>query len=130
MASAWQCTKSESGGTRLQGCFGGRRLTTRFRRWRQSHRFRLINLMNSQEAILRVIRETRLDGTGREYQTDIEYPLAQLNQRYSNVRATGGPVQCAPEVCEHLSKTMHFAPKASLEEMADNRFVMDVDGNA
>ncbi|KWU45488.1 hypothetical protein RHOSPDRAFT_25094 [Rhodotorula sp. JG-1b] len=99
-------------------------------KWRQSHRFRLINLMNSQEAILRVVRETRLDGTGREYQTDIEYPLAQLNQRYSNVRATGGPVQCAPEVCEHLSKTMHFAPKASLQEMADNRFVMDVDGNA
>ncbi|TKA53842.1 hypothetical protein B0A53_03632 [Rhodotorula sp. CCFEE 5036] len=58
-------------------------------KWRQSHRFRLINLMNSQEAIPRVVRETRLD-----------------------------------------NKTMYFAPKASLEEMADNRFVMDVDGNA
>lgn len=86
--------------------------------------------MNSQEAILRVVRETRLDESGREYQIDVEYPLARLNQRYSNVRATGGPVQCAPEVCDYLKKTMHFAPKASLEEMADNRFVMDVDGNA
>lgn len=100
------------------------------RRWRQSHRFRLINLMNSQEAIPRVVRETRLDKSGREYQIDVEHTLAELNERYSNVRATGGPVQCAPEVCEHLSKTMYFAPKASLEEMADNRFVMDVDGNA
>lgn len=86
--------------------------------------------MNSQEAIPRTVREIRVDRSGREYQVDVEYTLAELNARYSNVRATGGPVQCAPEVCDHISKTMTFAPKASLEEMSDNRFVMDVDGNA
>lgn len=56
--------------------------------------------------------------------------LAELNARYSNVRPTGGPVQCSPDVCEHLSKTFKFYGHATLEEMANNRYVMDVDGNA
>jgi hypothetical protein len=56
--------------------------------------------------------------------------LAELNSRYSNVRATGVPVQCWPELCDEISRTMTFVPKMSLEEMADNRYVMDVDGNA
>lgn len=99
-------------------------------RWRQSHRFRLINLLNSNEAVPRTVRETRLDRSGQEYQIDVEHTLADLNERYSNVRATGGPVQCAREICEHIKKTMHFAKHATLEEMADNRYVMDVDGNA
>ncbi|GAA5985450.1 hypothetical protein JCM10908_006979 [Rhodotorula pacifica] len=99
-------------------------------KWRQSHRFRLINLLNSNETLQRTVRGTRTDRSGKEYQVDSAYSLADLNERYSNVRATGGPVQCAPHICEHIGKTINFAPRASLEEMADNRYVMDVDGNA
>ncbi|GAA6026626.1 hypothetical protein JCM8202_001489 [Rhodotorula sphaerocarpa] len=99
-------------------------------RWRQSHRFRLINLLNSNDTRPRTVRETRSDHFGREYQVDVEHSLAELNERYSNVRATGEPVQCQENICEHLKETMTFVPKASLEEMADNRYVMDVDGNA
>lgn len=76
------------------------------------------------------MRETRTDRFGNEFQVDAEHTLAELNSRYSNVRATGVPVQCWPELCEEISRTMTFVPKMSLEEMADNRYVMDVDGNA
>lgn len=98
--------------------------------WRQSHRFRLITLLNSNDTAPRTVRETRTDHFGNEYQVDVEHSLAELNSRYSNVRATGVPVQCWPELCDEISRTMTFVPKMSLEEMADNRYVMDVDGNA
>lgn len=98
--------------------------------WRQSHRFRLITLLNSNDTAPRTVRETRTDSFGNEYQVDVEHSLAELNSRYSNVRATGVPVQCWPELCDEISRTMTFVPKMSLEEMADNRYVMDVDGNA
>ncbi|GAA5985617.1 hypothetical protein JCM10908_007044 [Rhodotorula pacifica] len=98
--------------------------------WRQSHRFRLITLLNSNDTQPRTVRETRTDKLGNEYQIDVERNLAELNARYSNVRATGVPVQCWPELCDEISRTMEFVPKMSLEEMADNRYVMDVDGNA
>lgn len=47
-----------------------------------------------------------------------------------NIKPTQGPVQCREELCEYLRGTMQFVPKASLEEMASHRYVMDVDGNA
>lgn len=102
----------------------------RWNSWRQSHRFRLITLLNSNDTAPRTVRETRTDSFGNEYQVDVEHSLAELNSRYSNVRATGVPVQCWPELCDEISRTMTFVPKMSLEEMADNRYVMDVDGNA
>ncbi|BGP43474.1 hypothetical protein JCM10449v2_007509 [Rhodotorula kratochvilovae] len=99
-------------------------------KWRQSHRFRLLTLTNSNDSTPRPVRQTRLDPLGREYQLDVPLSLAKLNARYSNVRATGGPVQCRADLCEHLEGEMRFVPKATLEEMADNKYVMDVDGNA
>lgn len=56
--------------------------------------------------------------------------LSVLNERYSNIKPTNGPVQCREELCQYLRETMQFVPKAGLEEMGDHRFVMDVDGNA
>lgn len=103
---------------------------THDKHWRQSHRFRLLTLLNSNDTEPRIVRQTKWDHFGREYQVDVQHTLAELNDRYSDVRATGGPVQCAPDICKHLKETMTFVPKASLEEMADHRYVMDVDGNA
>ena len=103
---------------------------THDKHWRQSHRFRLLTLLNSNDTEPRIVRQTKWDHFGREYQVDVQHTLAELNDRYSDVRATGGPVQCAPAICKHLKETMTFVPKASLEEMADHRYVMDVDGNA
>ncbi|GAA5985681.1 hypothetical protein JCM10908_007067 [Rhodotorula pacifica] len=98
--------------------------------WRRSHRFRLIALTNSNSSRVRTIRETRRNSFGQEYQVDVERSFQELNQRYSNVRPTGVPVQCEPELCEEITRTLPFSEKISLEEMADNRYVMDVDGNA
>ncbi|GAA6003242.1 hypothetical protein JCM10207_001821 [Rhodosporidiobolus poonsookiae] len=100
------------------------------RKWRQSQRFRLLALTSSTDEAPRPLRRTALDRWGKEYQLDEPTTLKALNERYSNVKATGGPVQCREDVCEYLRETMQFVPKASLEEMADNRYVMDVDGNA
>lgn len=78
----------------------------------------------------RIVRMTKKDRFGRDYQIDVHTTLAQLNARYSNVRVTGEPVQCDPDLCEYLRAKGGAVGKASLEEMAENRFVMDVDGNS
>ncbi|GAA5868829.1 hypothetical protein JCM8547_002841 [Rhodosporidiobolus lusitaniae] len=107
------------------GIFVGRDL-----KWRQSQRFRLLTLANSNDTSPRLVRQTATDKLGREYQLDVTSNLKDLNARFSDIRATNGPVQCEEMLCEHLRKTMEFVPKASLEEMADHKYVMDVDGNA
>ncbi|GAA5998833.1 uncharacterized protein JCM10292_005732 [Rhodotorula paludigena] len=100
-------------------------------KWRQSHRFRMLTLLNSNDTRTRPLRQTRIDRFGREYQLDVDTTLAELNERYSNVRATGGPVQCRPDLCDHIrTNEIKFVEKDPLEVMADNRYVMDVDGNA
>ncbi|GAA6036975.1 hypothetical protein JCM8097_005487 [Rhodosporidiobolus ruineniae] len=99
-------------------------------KWRQSQRFRLLTLTNSADTSPRLVRQTQTDRWGHEYQVDVSTSLEALNERYSDIRATGGPVQCEEHLCEHLKETMTFVPKSSLEEMADHRYVMDVDGNA
>ena len=73
---------------------------------------------------------TKVGQDGREYQIDSQATLAQLNERYTNVRATGIAVQCEPALCSHVESVFDFQPKASLEEMSEHRYVLDVDGNA
>ena len=58
-------------------------------RWRSTHRFRALFLTNSNDTTsTRKVRLTKLDNWGREYQFDQEATLAQLNERYTNVKAT------------------------------------------
>jgi hypothetical protein len=120
-------------------------------RWRQSQRFRLLSLTSSNSTTPRTVRQTALDSWGQEYQLDVQTDLKTLNERFSDIRATNGPVQCEESLCEYLRETMNFVPKNSLEEMAgsssllslpsfpslthllrpiDHKYVMDVDGNA
>lgn len=99
-------------------------------RWRESQRFRLLALTNSNSTSPRKLRRTSIDKLGREYQVDEVTSLSDLNARFSDVRATNGPVQCRPDLCELLKKEMEFVPKASLEDMGSHRYVFDVDGNA
>jgi hypothetical protein len=99
-------------------------------RWRESQRFRLLYLTSSNSTSPRKLRRTSLDRLGREYQVDDMTTLEALNERYSNIKPTHGPVQCKEELCEYLRETMRFVEKAGVEEMGDHRFVMDVDGNA
>lgn len=100
-------------------------------KWRLSHRFRLLYLATSvSDAIRRVVRMTRTDRTGREYQVDVNSTLAELNARYSNIRPTHEAVQCAEQLCAHVNQALDFQKKLELEEMAQHRYVMDVDGNA
>ncbi|GAA5896669.1 hypothetical protein JCM6882_005755 [Rhodosporidiobolus microsporus] len=99
-------------------------------KWRQSQRVRLLTLTNSNDTSPRLLRQTALDRLGREYQLDATTTLAELNERYSDIHATGGPVQCEEDLCEYLRETMRFVEKDSLEKMADHRYVLDVDGNA
>lgn len=87
-------------------------------------------MANSNDTVPRKMRVTAQDKFGREYQKDINTDLATLNARYSDIRVTGGPVQCEPLLCEVVASKLKFSPKASLEDMAENRYVMDVDGNA
>ena len=99
--------------------------------WRHTHRFRAIYLTTSNDTCeTRKVRMTKRDLLGREYQIDADLTLADLNERYMNVRPTQHAVQCEPHLCAHVEAVLPFAPKASLEEMADNRYVLDVDGNA
>ncbi|KAM0756101.1 hypothetical protein T439DRAFT_296122 [Meredithblackwellia eburnea MCA 4105] len=99
--------------------------------WRHSHRFRAIYLTNSNDTEnLRLLRVTKKDSLGREYQTDIQASLAQLNERYTNVRPTNRAVQCDEPLCTYVEAMLPFSPKISLEEMAAHRYVLDVDGNA
>ncbi|KAK4700780.1 hypothetical protein P7C70_g5464, partial [Phenoliferia sp. Uapishka_3] len=108
------------------GVFVGQELN-----WRTSHRFRAIYLTNSNDSVdFRKLRLTKKDFWGREYQVDQEETLASLNERYMNVRATHKAVQCEEELCKHVDEVIDFAERASLEEMADHRFVLDIDGNA
>ncbi|KAI5481256.1 hypothetical protein MNV49_004876 [Pseudohyphozyma bogoriensis] len=99
--------------------------------WRESHRFRLLFLTNSDDTNnKRTVRMTKQDRLGHEYQVDVESSLGELNARYMNVRPTNEAVQCQPELCEWVNQNLPFSPKLSLEEMATHRYVMDVDGNA
>ncbi|KAL8291565.1 hypothetical protein RQP46_002543 [Phenoliferia psychrophenolica] len=99
--------------------------------WRRTQRFRALYLTNSNETKqTRKIRLTSTDMNGREYQFDSHATLAQLNERYTNVRATGIAVQCEEEICKHVESVFDFQPKATLEEMSEHRYVLDVDGNA
>ncbi|GAA5833820.1 hypothetical protein JCM11251_005974 [Rhodosporidiobolus azoricus] len=99
-------------------------------KWRQSQRMRLLTLTNSNDTAPRLLRLTLPDRLGREYQLDTTSSLAELNERYMDIKATGGPVQCEEDLCQYLRETMKFVEKSSLESMADHRYVMDVDGNA
>ena len=100
-------------------------------KWRLSHRFRLLYLATSiSDAVRRVVRMTRTDRTGREYQVDVNSTLAELNARYSNIRPTHEAVQCEERLCAHVNEALDFQKKLELEEMAQHRYVMDVDGNA
>lgn len=99
--------------------------------WRASQRFRLVSLATSNDRTsARVVRMTKKDFWGKEYQYDVVTTLGALNARYSNIRATGQPVQCDPVLCEHIATNTEFVERSSLEDMAKNRFVMDVDGNS
>jgi len=99
--------------------------------WRSSHRHRLIAMSNSNDTELdRSLRVTRTDFFGREWQDDVETNLAELNERYTNMRATGHPLQCDEDLCEYLNATTAWGDFLSLEDMSKHRFVMDVDGNS
>ena len=100
--------------------------------WRRSHRFRLITLANCNDTTdIRIVRMTRTDLLGWEYQVDEHVPLAYLNERYSNIQATSRISQCAPDYCSKVNADLkRIVPKATLDEMADHRYVMDVDGNS
>lgn len=87
-------------------------------------------MANSNDTAPRTLRVTAKDSFGKEYQKDVATNLAELNARYSDIRVTGGPVQCEPQLCKLIASQMTFSPHASLEDMAEDRYVMDVDGNA
>jgi hypothetical protein len=87
-------------------------------RWRQSQRFRLLSLTSSNSTTPRTVRQTALDSWGQEYQLDVQTDLKTLNERFSDIKATNGPVQCEESLCEYLRETMNFVPKNTLEEMA------------
>lgn len=98
--------------------------------WRESHRFRLASLLNEKgNDAKRTVRVGRHDLMGREYFEDVEVGLGELNERYADVKATG-VVQCDSVVCETTKQEIEFGNYASLEEMSQARYVMDVDGNA
>lgn len=99
--------------------------------WRGSHRFRMIYLTTSNDTTAtRPVRMTRKDRLGAEYQVDVEATLAELNERYSNIRPTFQAVQCEEEICDHINAVLPFQERLSLEAMSEHRYVMDVDGNA
>ena len=99
--------------------------------WRRSHRFRLIALgFSNDTSDIRTVRMTRTDRVGREYQVDIRVPLADLNERYSNLRPSAPITQGDPEYCAKINHNWKYVKPATLEEMAEHRYVMDVDGNA
>ncbi|KAL8293145.1 hypothetical protein RQP46_000839 [Phenoliferia psychrophenolica] len=77
--------------------------------WRRTHRFRALYLTNSNDTTrTRKIRLTNIDHWGKEYQLDREVSLAQLNERYTNVKATAIAVQCEPDLCAHVEYSARF----------------------
>lgn len=95
--------------------------------WRSSHRHRLIAMSNSNDTELdRSLRVTRTDFFGREWQDDVETNLAELNERYTNMRATGHPLQCDEDLCEYLNATTAWGDFLSLEDMSKHRWVVSV----
>ena len=90
----------------------------------------MVTLTSSNDTQPRLLRHTAKDMVHREIQVDTNTTLAELNERYMNIRPTGIPLQCEEDWCKYLAQTLNFAAKISLEEMSSYRYVMDVDGNA
>ena len=47
-----------------------------------------------------------------------------------NVKPTNHAVQCEQDLCDHIDWIFDFENRLTLGEMADHRYVLDIDGNA
>ncbi|KAG0147160.1 hypothetical protein CROQUDRAFT_722443 [Cronartium quercuum f. sp. fusiforme G11] len=98
--------------------------------WVTSHRMRLYRFTHERNSTANVlIGGEGLKTEGEDSVRDVKVSRAELNDQFMNITFVGQPIQCEPNVCELLAKTIDFVPPVNTEEVGLYKYAFDVDGN-
>ncbi|KAG9026633.1 Glycosyltransferase Family 90 domain containing protein [Tulasnella sp. JGI-2019a] len=95
--------------------------------WRLSQGARLVELTNRREGEVDVIRSP--SGVQHAHRSYDELDLKWANENYMDVGFVDQAVQCSEETCEVMGRDLAFKPHMGSEEIAQYKYLMDIDGN-
>ncbi|THG96539.1 hypothetical protein EW145_g7761 [Phellinidium pouzarii] len=98
-------------------------------RWRQSQRFRLVDLTSSVEGDVTVLRPPRQGEELNQVGEGEKWSKARINPAMLDIAFSGNPVQCEGETCEELRAKFDWRKRMDTEESSRYKYIIDVDGN-
>ncbi|KAL1682640.1 glycosyltransferase family 90 protein [Schizophyllum commune] len=97
-------------------------------RWDKSHRLRMVALTNNMSTTLPILNPApkRDQRVGPPQLHD----SGPVNWEMMDVAFAGNAHACSPEICDIIEDTYEFADYQSIQEAANYKYIMDIDGNA
>lgn len=95
-------------------------------RWRQSQRFRLVNLASRVDGDVTVLRSPREGEELEQVGEGERVARARLNPAIMDMAFAGDPVQCEQPTCDELRKDYDWRRRMDTEESARYKYVIDV----
>lgn len=97
--------------------------------WRQSQRFRLVEMANSVEGEIVVLPPPREGEQLKPIGEGVKWPKARINPAIMDISFAGSPVQCEEPTCEELRNHFDWRKRMDTQESSRYKYVIDVDGN-
>ncbi|KAL5485021.1 hypothetical protein ACEPAI_7663 [Sanghuangporus weigelae] len=98
-------------------------------RWRQSQRFRLVDMMNSMDGDIKVLPPPKEGEENNQVGEGVKWPKVRINPAMMDISFAGSPVQCEEPTCEELKSQFDWRKRMDTSESSRYKYVIDVDGN-
>ena len=95
-------------------------------RWRQSQRFRLVEMANSVDGDIQVLLPPKEGEENNQIGEGVRWPKARINPAMMDVSFAGSPVQCEEPTCEELRTHFDWRKRMDTSESSRYKYVIDV----
>ncbi|TRM69723.1 glycosyltransferase family 90 protein [Schizophyllum amplum] len=97
-------------------------------RWDLSHRLRMVALTNNLTTTIPVLDSRR--GRDERVGQPLLHESGPLTLETTDIAFAGSAHLCSAEVCDQIEEKYKFADYQSIDEAANYKYIMDIDGNA
>ncbi|KAL5507089.1 hypothetical protein ACEPAH_6545 [Sanghuangporus vaninii] len=98
-------------------------------RWRQSQRFRLVDMASSVDGDIKVLPPPKEGEENNQVGEGVKWPKVRINPAMMDISFAGSPVQCEEPTCEELKSQFDWRKRMDTSESSRYKYVIDVDGN-
>lgn len=95
-------------------------------RWRQSQRFRLVDITNNVEGDIAVLPPPKEGEELNQVGEGVKWPRARINPAMMDVSFSGSPVQCEDHSCDEVRNQYDWRKRMDTEESSRYKYVIDV----